>query len=190
MLPEIFKSNFIRGFSFYFWVLSTFPWISFNNFNTEYLPVLKINNHATGGWRTKDILGGPKSLETKKLGSSKGWGDQSAKKTNNWRDKKYLMNRWGTKKLRTYVVGWFCWNLRAFWEDQTDQKSAVGGPKRILRTGTKPRTAALWRTWWTGCLAWTSCQPLLSWWRCGPVLRNTRCPSILIQTHATGEGAG
>ena len=37
-----------------------------------YCPVLKINNHATGGWRTKDILGGPKSLETKKLGSSKG----------------------------------------------------------------------------------------------------------------------
>ena len=35
-------------------------------------PVLKINNHATGGWRTKDILGGPKSLETKKLGSLKG----------------------------------------------------------------------------------------------------------------------
>ena len=35
-------------------------------------PVLKINNHAPGGWRTKDILGGPKSLETKKLGSSKG----------------------------------------------------------------------------------------------------------------------
>ena len=35
-------------------------------------PVLKINNHATGGWRTKDILGGPKSLETKKLDSSKG----------------------------------------------------------------------------------------------------------------------
>ena len=102
---------------------------------TGHSPVLKINNHATGGWRTKDILRGPKSLETKKLGSSKGWGDQSAKKTNNWRDKKYLMNRWGTKKLRTYVVGWFCWNLRAFWEDQTDQKSAVGGPKRILRTG-------------------------------------------------------
>ena len=104
-------------------------------FRTLFCPVLKINNHATGGWRTKDILRGPKSLETKKLGSSKGWGDQSAKKTNNWRDKKYLMNRWGTKKLRTYVVGWFCWNLRAFWEDQTDQKSAVGGPKRILRTG-------------------------------------------------------
>ena len=35
-------------------------------------PVLKINDHATGGRRTKDILGGPKSLETKKLGSSKG----------------------------------------------------------------------------------------------------------------------
>ena len=35
-------------------------------------PVLKINNHATGGWRTKDILRGPKSLETKKHGSSKG----------------------------------------------------------------------------------------------------------------------
>ena len=40
MLPEIFKSNFIRGFSFYFWVLSTFPWISFNNFNTENLAFL------------------------------------------------------------------------------------------------------------------------------------------------------
>ena len=35
-------------------------------------PVLKIINHATGGWRTNDILGGPKSLETKKLDSSKG----------------------------------------------------------------------------------------------------------------------
>ena len=35
-------------------------------------PVLRINDHATGGRRTKDILGGPKSLETKKLGSSKG----------------------------------------------------------------------------------------------------------------------
>ena len=44
----------------------------------------------------------------------------------------------GEKKLRTYVVGWFCWNLRVFWEDQTDQKSAVGGPKRILRTGDTP----------------------------------------------------
>ena len=62
-------------------------------------PVLKINNHATGGWRTKDILGGPKSLETKKLGSSKGWEDQSAEKTNNWKDKKYITNRWDTKKL-------------------------------------------------------------------------------------------
>ena len=35
-------------------------------------PVLKINNHATGGWRTKDILGGPKSLETKKTWQLKG----------------------------------------------------------------------------------------------------------------------
>jgi len=57
------------------------------------------NNHAIGGWRTKDILGGPKSLETKKLGSSKGWEDQSAEKTNNWKDKKYITNRWDTKKL-------------------------------------------------------------------------------------------
>ena len=64
-----------------------------------YRPVLKINNHATGGWRTKDILRGPKSLETKKLGSSKGWEDQSAEKTNNWKDKKYITNRWDTKKL-------------------------------------------------------------------------------------------
>ena len=63
------------------------------------LPVLKINDHATGGRRTKDILGGPKSLETKKLGSSKGWEDQSAEKTNNWKDKKYITNRWDTKKL-------------------------------------------------------------------------------------------
>ena len=29
-------------------------------------PVLKINNHATGGWRTKDILGGPKGWGPKK----------------------------------------------------------------------------------------------------------------------------
>ena len=62
-------------------------------------PVLRINDHATGGRRTKDILGGPKSLETKKLGSSKGWEDQSAEKTNNWKDKKYITNRWDTKKL-------------------------------------------------------------------------------------------
>ena len=27
--------------------------------------------------------------------------------------------------------------IYAFWEDQTDQKSAVGGPKRILRTGVR-----------------------------------------------------
>ena len=39
-------------------------------------------------------------------------------------------------KIRTFIVGWICRNLRAFWEDQTDQKSAVGGPKQILRTGT------------------------------------------------------
>ena len=39
----------------------------------EVVPVLKINNHATGGWRTKDILGGPKSLETKKLDGTR-WG--------------------------------------------------------------------------------------------------------------------
>ena len=66
---------------------------------TAKCPVLKINNHATGGLRTLDILGGPKSLETKKLGSWKGWEDQSAEKTNNWKDKKYLTNRWDTEKL-------------------------------------------------------------------------------------------
>ena len=44
-------------------------------------------------------VGGPKSLETKKLGSLKGWEDQSAEKTNNWKDKKYITNRWDTKKL-------------------------------------------------------------------------------------------
>ena len=31
------------------------------------VPVLKINNHATGGWRTKDILGGPKGWGPKKV---------------------------------------------------------------------------------------------------------------------------
>ena len=31
-------------------------------------PVLKINNHATGGWRPKDILGGPKGWGPKKKG--------------------------------------------------------------------------------------------------------------------------
>ncbi len=65
------------------------------------LPVLKIKDRGDHGRRTKDILGGPKSLETKKFGLSKGWGDQSAEKTNNWRVKKYLTNRWGTNKLRT-----------------------------------------------------------------------------------------
>ena len=30
-------------------------------------PVLRINDHATGGRRTKDILGGPKSLDDQKL---------------------------------------------------------------------------------------------------------------------------
>ena len=134
-------------------------------FRWIHCPVLKINNHATGGWRTKDILRGPKSLETKKLGSSKGWGDQSAKKTNNWRDKKYLMNRWGTKKLRTYVVGWFCWNLRAFWEDQTDQKSAVGGPKRILRTGHR-RSVPFQISFCVEDLSKTSVKKVLNWWMC------------------------
>ena len=42
---------------------------------------------AVGG---PDILGGPKSLETKKLGSSKGWEDQSAEKTNNWKRQKII----------------------------------------------------------------------------------------------------
>ena len=31
-----------------------------------YAPVLKINDHATGGRRTKDILGGPKGWGPKK----------------------------------------------------------------------------------------------------------------------------
>ena len=35
------------------------------------------NNHAIGGWRTKDILGGPKSLETKKLDGTR-WGQGGA----------------------------------------------------------------------------------------------------------------
>ena len=34
-------------------------------------PVLKINNHATGGRRTKDILGGPKSLAAQRAERTK-----------------------------------------------------------------------------------------------------------------------
>ena len=33
---------------------------------TAMILVLKINNHATGSWRTKDILGGPKGWGPKK----------------------------------------------------------------------------------------------------------------------------
>ena len=33
---------------------------------SEVIPVLKINDHATGGRRTKDILGGPKGWGPKK----------------------------------------------------------------------------------------------------------------------------
>ena len=33
-----------------------------------------------------------------------------------------------------YVVCCLCRNLRAFWGDQTDPKSACGGPNSILRT--------------------------------------------------------
>ena len=33
---------------------------------TAMILVLKINNHATGGWRTKDFLGGPKGWGPKK----------------------------------------------------------------------------------------------------------------------------
>ena len=61
------------------------------------------NNHAIGGWRTKDILGGPKSLETKKLGSSKGWEDQSAEKTNNWKDKKIFNKRMGHRIIKYFI---------------------------------------------------------------------------------------
>ena len=42
-------------------------------------------------------------------------------------------------KIRTFVVGWICRNLGAFWEDQTDPKFVCGGPNSILRTG--PRTS-------------------------------------------------
>ena len=41
---------------------ATFPFSVFG----QVVPVLKINNHATGGWRTKDILGGPKGWGPKK----------------------------------------------------------------------------------------------------------------------------
>ena len=116
-------------------------------------PVLKINNHATGGWRTKDILGGPKSLETKELGSSKGWEDQSAEKTNNWKDKKISNKPMETKKLNISLK---TGGPKKFWEDQRAWTkdllggpktfwSAVGGPKRILRTEAISAAAQFWR---------------------------------------------
>ena len=95
-------------------------------------PVLKINNHATSGWRTKDILGGPKSLETKKLGSSKGWEDQSAEKTNNWKDKKIFNKQMGHRKTQnTHFCRWL--NLSKF-------TRFLGGPNRptICVGRTKP----------------------------------------------------
>ena len=61
------------------------------------------NNHAIGGWKTKDILEGPKSLETKKLGSSKGLEDQSAEKTNNWKDKKIFNKQMGHRKIKYFI---------------------------------------------------------------------------------------
>ena len=43
-----------------------------------------------------------------------------------------VLRKQTTGRTKKYLI---CRNLRAFWEDQTDQKSAVGGPKQILRTG-------------------------------------------------------
>ena len=40
-----------------------------------------------------------------------------------------------THNIPIYVVCYICRNLRAFWGDQTDPKSACGGPNSILRTG-------------------------------------------------------
>ena len=48
----------------------------------------------------------------------------------------YFLSDWRSKyKVRTFDVFWTCRNLRAFWEDQMDPKSALGGPKPILRSG-------------------------------------------------------
>ena len=99
-------------------------------------------------------------LYSPKISDWSDWEDQSAEKTNNWKDKKLFNKEMGHRKIkyfienrlkqesfilirkgqskhkiRTFVVGWICRNLRAFWEDQTDQKSALGGPNQILRTG-------------------------------------------------------
>ena len=59
----------------------------------------------------KDNLVGQKSLETKKLDSSKGWGDQSAENTNNWRDKKIFNKLMGDKNI-THLFFWL--NLSKF----------------------------------------------------------------------------
>ena len=40
-----------------------------------------------------------------------------------------------THNIPIYVVCCICRNLRAFWGDQTDPKSAAGGPPQDLRTG-------------------------------------------------------
>ena len=79
---------------------------------------------------TATMVGLPKTI----------WEDQRAWRPKNLaaeraEGKKIFNKQMGDKNLRTYVIGWLCQNLRAFWEDQTDQKSVVGGPKRILRTG-------------------------------------------------------
>ena len=135
-LPKICKTGVLPKVHIFYWVLSfhifLYPYEG-KRFRspircTLYSPVLKIKDRGDHGRRTKDILGGPKSLETKKLGSSKGWGDQSAEKTNNWRVKKYLTKRWGTRNyalmlLVEFVVIYALFertkrtkNLR--WEDQ------------------------------------------------------------------------
>ena len=87
-------------------------------------------------------------------------------------------------KIRVFVLCWICWNLRVFWEDQMNPKSAVGGPKLISRTGglwsTNQRTNTHWAVhsrgsavyfvlWWLWIELtsqyWTSLYRVL--WLCG-----------------------
>ena len=57
------------------------------------------NNHAIGGWRTKDILGGPKSLDSKNLAAQRAERTKVLRKQTTGRTKNYLTNRWDTEKL-------------------------------------------------------------------------------------------
>ena len=62
-------------------------------------PVLKINYHATGGRRTKDIWEDQRAWRPKNLAAQWAEGTKVLRKQTTGRTKKYLTNRWDTHKL-------------------------------------------------------------------------------------------